>query len=227
MLLGALRPQTQACRLESKRSSSCPQKGWYPVHLCDQDFNSPGILSRNFFSQTLSCCIQASQKLQNKVAKNGFWAFWGNAYKKSSAFNPWRQVEVPRAASCYATKQLSVIWLRDQTIQEATRAILEGIYKLLFWEHAHSFRPGVHSALRYIKKTWRGVSWFLQFSIQKSEDMTLMQRQLMRVLSERIEDKCFMDIFEAHVQSRNCMYGHFCRWGDSSRKPSVPDYGEH
>ncbi len=75
MLLGALRPQTQACRLESKRGSCCPQEGWYPVHLCDQDFNSPGILSRNFFSQTLSYCIQASQKLQNNVAKNGFMGF--------------------------------------------------------------------------------------------------------------------------------------------------------
>jgi hypothetical protein len=63
-------------------------------------------------------------------------------------------------------------------------------------EHAHSFRPGVHSALRYIKKTWRGVSWFLQFSVQKSDDMTLYQRQLMRILSERIEDKCFMDILK-------------------------------
>jgi hypothetical protein len=31
--------------------------------------------------------------------------------------------------------------------------------------------------------------------------------------------------FEADVQSRNCMYGHFCRQGDSLRKPSVPDFG--
>jgi retron-type reverse transcriptase len=81
-------------------------------------------------------------------------------------------------------------------MQEATRTILEWIYKLLFSEHAHSFRPGVQSALRYIKKTLRGASWFLQFIIQKSDDMTLVQRQLMRVLSERIEDKCFMDILK-------------------------------
>jgi retron-type reverse transcriptase len=86
--------------------------------------------------------------------------------------------------------------LRDQTIQEATRTILEWIYKLLFSEHAHSFRPGVQIALRYIKKTLRGASWFLQFVIQKSDGTTLIQRQLMRVLSERVEDKCFMDILK-------------------------------
>ncbi|CAK9271073.1 unnamed protein product [Sphagnum jensenii] len=141
------------------------------------------------------------QRLQLQVEDPGHSWFEIAAEQLHSGtyvFKPVKHIEVRRAARSRATKQLSVIRLRDQIIQEAMRTILEWIYEPMFSEHAHGFRPGkgVHSALRSIKKTWRGVSWFLQFDIQKSDDTTLIQQRLMRVLSERIEDKCFMDLLK-------------------------------
>jgi hypothetical protein len=162
--------------------------------LCD-----PVVLEAAY--EHIKTLCSPDQRLQLQVEDPGHSWFEIAAKQLHSGtyvFKPVKHIEVRRAARSRASKQLSVIRLRDQIIQEAMRTILEWIYEPMFSEHAHGFRPGkgVHSALRSIKKTWRGVSWFLQFDVQKSDDMTLIQQRLMRVLSEKIEDKCFMDILK-------------------------------
>ena len=107
-------------------------------------------------------------------------------------FKPLRRIEVSRRGRGEA-RHLTLVNVKDQIVQEAMKSILEKIYGPVFSRDAHGFRPGtsVHSALKSIKYGWKGITWFLQFDVRKSDD-TLVQKRLMGVLAERIQDQRFL-----------------------------------
>lgn len=73
--------------------------------------------------------------------------------------------------------------------------ILSAIYEPSFRDSSHGFRPGrgCHTALRSIKKTFTGVSWFIEGDISKCFD-SFNHSLLIETLKERIDDRLFIGL---------------------------------
>ena len=56
----------------------------------------------------------------------------------------------------------------DKLVQDVLRTLLEPYYESRFSDHSHGFRPrkGCHSALREVKRTWKGTVWFIEGDIK-------------------------------------------------------------
>ena len=73
--------------------------------------------------------------------------------------------------------------------------ILEHIYDGKFLDTSHGFRPsrGCHTALESINKKWAGISWFLEFDVEKCYDK-IDRHRLVNILKENIDDSRFIDL---------------------------------
>lgn len=73
--------------------------------------------------------------------------------------------------------------------------VLSAIYEPSFRDSSHGFRPGrgCHTALRSIKKTFTGVSWFIEGDISKCFD-SFNHARLIEALKERIDDRLFIGL---------------------------------
>jgi retron-type reverse transcriptase len=60
----------------------------------------------------------------------------------------------------------------DKVVQEVLRMLLEPYYEPQFSDHSHGFRPGrgVHSALREVRRGWKGTAWFIEGDIKGAFD---------------------------------------------------------
>jgi retron-type reverse transcriptase len=84
---------------------------------------------------------------------------------------------------------------RDKIVLQAIRMVLEQIFESEFLPTSHGFRKsrGCHSALEQIKKTWTGISWFLEFDMRKCFDK-IDKHRLVGILCEKIDDQRFIDL---------------------------------
>jgi retron-type reverse transcriptase len=75
------------------------------------------------------------------------------------------------------------------------KMILEEIYEGQFLNTSHGFRPsqGCHSALEKIHMNWTGISWFLEFDVEKCFD-SIDRHRLISILKEDILDQWFFDL---------------------------------
>lgn len=50
------------------------------------------------------------------------------------------------------------------------KGILERGYEPIFSQYSHGFRPGksCHTVLEPVRKTWKGVKWFVEIDIKAS-----------------------------------------------------------
>jgi retron-type reverse transcriptase len=100
-------------------------------------------------------------------------------------------------------RQLKVIHPKDWIVQEAIKTALEDIYDSTISENAHKSR---HAALRYVRRWWRGMSWFFEVNVdEKSYDTTNHLTVLKHILAEKIQDQRFLDtitqVFDAGTLS--------------------------
>lgn len=105
------------------------------------------------------------------------------------AFRPVRLVNIPVLGQNEKMRSIRIVSPKDQIILEAFRAALEKIYSTSFSPHVHFCK---HTALESVKYGWRGTSWFMDFHVEKSYEDTN-QKRLKNILSEKIEDKRFLD----------------------------------
>ena len=103
-----------------------------------------------------------------------------------------RRYSVPRRGT------ISVVSPRDQIVQEVVRIVLSYLYdgsanRSLSASASSPQSSGVHRALRDIRRTWNGVSWFLEFNIRKRDD-TISRRILVNILREDIQDQRFFNL---------------------------------
>ena len=91
--------------------------------------------------------------------------------------------------------RISVVSPRDQIVQEVVRIVLSYIYDGSEVCKHQGFRQssGGHRALREIRRTWNGVSWFLEFNLRKRDD-TISRRILVNILREDIQDQRFFNL---------------------------------
>lgn len=112
----------------------------------------------------------------------------------SYPFKPVKRLGIARRGRGEA-RHLSFVRPKDQVIQEAMRCILQRIFEPIFSVHDSGFRPNtnVHTALKSVKYGWKGISWFLQFDVRIA-DHGPVQKRLLKILGERIQDEVFLDI---------------------------------
>lgn len=106
-----------------------------------------------------------------------------------------RRKNIPKPQG--GTRPLGIPTFRDRIVQEVIRSILETIYEPVFHKTSHGFRPGLsqHTALRDIRKNFRGASWFVEGDISKCFDK-VDHTILIRLLRKRIADEKFLSLIK-------------------------------
>ena len=135
----------------------------------------------------------------SKVTLDGLGESW---FSKTSSrladgsyqFEPARRVMIPKPNKP-GLRPLTIGGSRDKIVQQAMKMVLEQIYEPKFLDTSHGFRPsrGCHSALENIRLNWTGISWFLEFDVEKCYD-SIDRHRLVSILKEDIEDQRFFDL---------------------------------
>lgn len=104
-----------------------------------------------------------------------------------------RRVNIPKPHG--GLRPLGIPTFRDRIVQEVVRTILEAIYEPTFEEQSHGFRPNrsQHTALKHIRKHFRGVSWFIEGDITKCFDR-VDHKILISIMRKKINDERFLSL---------------------------------
>jgi group II intron reverse transcriptase/maturase len=93
--------------------------------------------------------------------------------------------------------------LRDRTVQDAARRILEALYEPLFRPSSHGFRPrrSTISALRHTAYAYKaGASWIIEGDIKACFD-SIPHTVILTLLRKRIKDERFIDLIRRFLQA--------------------------
>jgi group II intron reverse transcriptase/maturase len=115
-------------------------------------------------------------------------------------FRPSRRIQIPKKSG--GSRPLSIPNFSEKLVQEVLRAILEAYYEPRFLDCSHGFRPerGCHTALAYIKRKFKGMSWFIEGDIRGCFD-NISHDALMNILSEDIQDGRLLNLIRMCLEA--------------------------
>jgi group II intron reverse transcriptase/maturase len=110
-------------------------------------------------------------------------------------WSPARRREIPKPKG--GTRPLGIPSWSDKLVEEVMRSLLEPYYEQQFSAHSHGFRPGrgCHSALREIRRTWKGTVWFIEGDIKGCYD-NFDHTVLLEIVQRNIHDDRLMQLIE-------------------------------
>jgi group II intron reverse transcriptase/maturase len=113
---------------------------------------------------------------------------------------PSRRTHVPKKRG--GTRPLGIPNGSEKLVQEVIRMVLEAYYEPRFRDSSHGFRPqrGCHTALRRIKQTFDGSTWFIEGDIKGCFD-TIDHTVLMNILRRDIHDNRLLLLIQRFLKA--------------------------
>jgi group II intron reverse transcriptase/maturase len=196
-------------------------KGLPCTQLYRQMFNRDLYLLAygNIYSNQGAMTPGASGETADGMSEGKIDQITGLMRRESYRFSPARRVYIPKKNG--KLRPLGMPSWSDKLVGEVVRLLLEAYYEPVFSSRSHGFRKrrGCHTALREIKETWTGTTWFIEGDISDCFG-SLDHEILLGILAEKIHDQRFLRLIRNMLKA-----GYLEDWEYHDTLSGVPQGG--
>jgi group II intron reverse transcriptase/maturase len=197
------------------------RKGLPCAQLYRQMFNKDLYLLAygNIYSNQGAMTPGGSKETADGMSEEKIEHISGLMRQERYRFSPHRRVYIPKKNG--KLRPLGMPSWSDKLVGEVVRLLLEAYYEPEFSDLSHGFRKGrgCHTALRKIRDTWTGVTWFIEGDISDCFG-SLDHDILLGILAEKIHDKRFLGLIRNMLKA-----GYLEDWKYRETLSGVPQGG--